>query len=130
MNKKPLYFSLTILGVVLSGISSGGYAYKSNAIATPKDQASCQALGGRWGAIGIFPAKVCNLPTKDAGKVCSDSSECDGDCIAELSKAQLEQAMRFRATFHTNGKCTAWKMVLGCKPVVRNGTVKGLLCRD
>ncbi len=47
-------------------------------------QAKCEAKGGRWGgtAIGRGRSPGCNLPTKDAGKKCSDSSQCESACIA------------------------------------------------
>ncbi len=47
-------------------------------------QAKCEAMGGRWGGVVIGRGRShgCNLPTKDAGKKCSDSSQCESGCIA------------------------------------------------
>ena len=50
----------------------------------PEDQSSCEVHKGIW----IFPmqgkitrAGHCNLPTTDAEKECSDSSQCQGGCL-------------------------------------------------
>ena len=96
----------------------------------PKDQLSCQAAGGKWGRIGLNPREECNLPTSDAGVVCSDSNECESLCIAELSKAHQERVMRDKAIIQTKGKCAAWHIIVGCIPRVENGQVREILCID
>jgi hypothetical protein len=47
-------------------------------------QAKCDARGGRWGGdiSGRGRSPGCSLPTQDAGKKCSDSSQCESVCIA------------------------------------------------
>lgn len=99
-------------------------------IEIPKDQQSCLAAGGKWGRIGLGPREECNLPTTDAGAVCSDSSECESLCIAELSKTDQERVTRERAIIQTKGKCAAWRIVVGCIAPVENGQVKRILCID
>jgi hypothetical protein len=45
---------------------------------------SCILRGGRIMTLPFrpfFPA--CNLPASDGGKECRDSSECEGECLAE-----------------------------------------------
>lgn len=99
-------------------------------IEMPKDQPSCLAAGGKWGRIGLGPREECNLPTSDAGTACSDSSECESLCLAELSKADQERITRDKAIIQTKGKCAAWRIVVGCIARVENGQVKGILCID
>lgn len=99
-------------------------------IEMPKDQPACLAAGGKWGRIGLGPRAECNLPTSDAGAICSDSSECESLCIAELSKADQERVTREKAIIQTKGKCAAWRIVVGCIARVENGQVKGILCID
>lgn len=94
----------------------------------PKDKESCEAQGGKWGNIGLSPEDVCNLPTSDAGKECSDSDECEGSCIAELSKRDWDKAVY--GVVYTKGKCTAWKITVGCHAFVEDGKVEGILCVD
>lgn len=95
---------------------------------TPTDKESCEALGGRWGTIGLQPEEECNLPTSDAGKECSDWGDCEGACIADLSQEDLEEAPE--GVVHTKGKCSASKIVVGCHAFVEDGKVYGILCVD
>jgi len=96
----------------------------------PKDKATCEAQGGKWGRIGPSPRESCNLPTSDAGKVCSDSSECEGGCVANLSRADQDRITRDKAVIETQGKCTPWRIVVGCMALVTDGKVRGILCVD
>lgn len=96
----------------------------------PKDKATCEAQGGRWGKIGLAPIEQCNLPTPDAGKVCSDSRDCTGMCIAELSKEDYDRVWRDKAVIQTMGKCAPWRITVGCVPQVTNGKVQGIICID
>ena len=95
----------------------------------PKDKESCEAQGGIWGKVGLSSEEVCNLPTSDAGKECSDSDECEGSCIAELSEEDWDKAEQ-GIVVYTKGKCTAWKITVGCSAFVENGKVEGILCVD
>jgi hypothetical protein len=47
-------------------------------------QAKCEAKNGQWGGYvsGRGRSPGCSLPTKDAGKKCSDSSQCESLCVA------------------------------------------------
>jgi hypothetical protein len=99
-------------------------------IAIPKDQATCLAQGGRWERIGIAPYEQCNLPAPDAGRVCNDSSECAGLCLANLSPEEQERVRRQGTPIQTSGKCSNWVIVVGCVAVVENGQVKNILCLD
>ncbi|MCB9422552.1 MAG: hypothetical protein H6667_22310 [Ardenticatenaceae bacterium] len=48
----------------------------------PQNQADCQAAGGDWAPFGMESTMLCNMPTTDAGMTCTDSSECEGNCLA------------------------------------------------
>jgi hypothetical protein len=98
--------------------------------AYPRDRESCEAQGGRWGPIGLSPEPVCVMPTKDAGKPCWDSSQCEGSCVAELSRWQYEWLMATRLPILTAGACTASNAGVGCNAYVQNGVVTGILCVD
>jgi hypothetical protein len=47
-------------------------------------QAKCEQKGGVWlGSVSGRGRSIgCDLPTKDAGKTCSDSSQCESLCVA------------------------------------------------
>ncbi len=94
----------------------------------PKDQIACEALNGKWGRIGIAPFEECNLLTNDVGKACSDSNECEGMCIAELTSEEKEKVNQ--RTIEKNGKCSDWVVVVGCHAIVQKGQVSGIMCLD
>ena len=95
----------------------------------PDDKKSCLDAGGQWGRIGLYPEEQCNLPTNDGGKSCSDSKECKGTCIAELTQEQQSRISKGES-LNTSGKCNTWKVTVGCIPVVSQGRVDGILCID
>ena len=124
-----LLFSLYIINTRILNSNRKG-EQKKERVEIPRDKESCEKQGGRWGRIGIMPKESCNLPTKDAGKICSDSNECEGACIAELAKEDYKKVWEERRTIRTKGKCTPWVIVVGCQARVQNGKVKGILCVD
>ncbi len=88
----------------------------------PEDQASCEARGGQWGRFGLMEKDQCNLPTADAGKKCSDHSECESDCITEDSVPAGTKA---------TGKCFGRTVTLGrCMNGVKDGKAQGVICVD
>lgn len=101
----------------------------------PNSQEDCVRQGGRWGPIGIFPTPVCSLPTRDAGRPCADSDECEGLCVAKLSPEERERLMRNRGPdsgpgLVRPGACTPRIPVVGCQPKMEQGRVRYLICLD
>jgi len=95
---------------------------------TPTDKESCEALGGRWGRIGLLLEEKCNLPTSDAGEECRDWDDCVGACIAELSLEVSDRAPE--GVVYTTGRCSAWRITMGCHAFVEDGKVYGIMCAD
>lgn len=88
----------------------------------PTDQTSCEAQGGRWGRFGLMEKEQCNRPTTDAGKECSDHSECESDCVTEDAVP---------AGTEVTGKCFEWTVTLGrCLNGVKDGKAQGVICAD
>ncbi|MFH1968419.1 MAG: DUF5667 domain-containing protein [bacterium] len=78
----------------------------------------CTERGGVWRKWGIADFESCNLRTSDYGKLCTDKSQCDGQCIGENQES-------------TSGKCSEWKATYGCRVFIQNGKViGGTLCVD
>jgi len=95
----------------------------------PQDRASCERAGGRWGVVGLAPRESCNLPTSDGGKACNDAGDCEGTCVAKLTQSQMD-AVKKGTAFKASGKCTGWRINVGCQAIVHGGNVKGLICVD
>ncbi|MFH0861449.1 MAG: hypothetical protein V1875_00320 [Candidatus Altiarchaeota archaeon] len=98
-------------------------------VSIPSDRNFCESQGGRWGAIGRFPKEVCNLPTSDGGNACSGQDDCVGACLADLDQKEMEAA-RNGQTISASGRCTPWRMTVGCQARVEDGKVRGILCMD
>ena len=85
---------------------------------TPESENACGSAGGDWGLFGLYRIPQCNLPTPDAGNVCTDSVECISACVFETPGG-------------TSGTCFAWTIVRGnCLNFVEDGKVKGTICVD
>jgi hypothetical protein len=99
----------------------------------PDTQLGCEQGGGRWGPTGIFPRPICKMPTHDAGRTCADDGECEGSCLAELTPAQRDLAIKggpSRQKQQLLGKCTPSVPTFGCMAIVKEGFVSGIMCRD
>lgn len=95
----------------------------------PRTQLLCERAGGRWGPAGLFPKSICRLPTHDAGRICADTEECEGFCLAALTPAQRDFIGK-RQKLQVLGKCTPYAPMFGCMAIVKEGFVTGLICRD
>jgi hypothetical protein len=86
------------------------------------DQAQCRAEGGFIRGVGMFGTPACVKPFPDAGKVCSDKSECQGLC-----KAPESSVVGSRST----GTCQKdTHDVYGCYDKIEQGSVVGGVCLD
>jgi len=89
----------------------------------------CEAGGGTWGPIGLFPEPVCTQRTADAGMICADINECMASCDANLSSEQY-QSMLDGEVVMTTGFCSGATPLIGCHAMIHAGRVDGILCID
>ena len=88
----------------------------------PKNQEECTARGGRWGRFGLREIDQCDMPSSDAGKCCTDSSECQSSCVTKDNVQSGKRAV---------GKCFERTLTLGtCLNYVEKGKAKGVICED
>ena len=86
------------------------------------DQEQCRAEGGAVRGVGMFGNPACVKPFADAGKVCSDKSECQGLC-----KAPENSVVGSRST----GICQKdTHDIYGCYNEVKQGAVVAGMCFD
>lgn len=83
--------------------------------------AACAKAGGQVQPVCMLQKPMCVIAFKDAGKTCSDSSDCSGRCLIE-GQAQPQS----KAT----GKCTASNDPCGCFQIVEKGVAGYPLCAD
>jgi hypothetical protein len=85
----------------------------------------CDRPGQFWARRGLMGEKMCVTPYPDAGKACSDRSDCAGRCIADYA-AVKGQTSGSPAV----GKCQADDALFGCYAEVRQGRLGARLCVD
>jgi len=100
----------------------------------PRDKPTCEAQGGKWGPLGGIRNRIgCNIPYSDGGKTCSDSSECQGECIFEDQLANVlagKPVKKFIPGEPVTGICASWRVMFGCFTYVRMGNVFPGPCKD
>ncbi|MCD9097102.1 hypothetical protein [Luteimonas fraxinea] len=96
---------------------------RSRSVALAKiDQEQCKAEGGVVRGVGMFGTPACVKPFQDAGKVCSDKSECRGLCMAPESSI-----VGSRST----GACQKdTHDIYGCYNNIESGAVVAGICLD
>ncbi len=97
-------------------------------------QAECRACNGIWGPVGMMGTLTCNCATKDAGETCDDGDDCEGTCLFEkMLVLEAPQAPRCDpggacsaklGLGRPQGKCSATRMVFGCKSRIARGASK------
>ncbi len=90
--------------------------------ASEAERQACEAAGGEVHRAGILGYDNCILPYADAGKTCSDSSDCLGDCRMTWPGAQPEETV--------TGTCQINDSPFGCFQTVENGRAGHTLCVD
>jgi hypothetical protein len=73
---------------------------------------ACELAGGNFVAAGRGRAKTCQYPTKDGGKQCSTSNQCEGVCLAR------------------SRTCAPVNPLLGCNEVLQADGRQTRLCLD
>jgi hypothetical protein len=88
--------------------------------------ADCLEKGGRWEVLG-FSGPGCNLPTSDGGKACSEITDCESACLADLELLSTEDGSGKFLTDQEKlealnaqegekvGVCSSWQQNFGCR---------------
>ena len=98
-----------------------GLSLKQRADSLKSEQA-CVAQQGEWRKVGKRQRFACILPASDAGKACTDSSQCEVACVSPSLSAQ--------PAGEVTGQCQATTHRFGCRAFVENGKVGPALCID
>lgn len=88
----------------------------------PRDMKSCKALGGNWGRYGMAGTEECNLYSWDAGKPCTNHSDCASVCYTGEKTTKGTSV---------TGKCFERTISRGyCLNYVVDGKATGVVCAD
>ena len=84
---------------------------------------SCTARGGEMRQVGRMQTWQCVVKYADAGKRCTDASQCEGDCEIAGNSGIAPGAAAV-------GQCQADSNRFGCRTTVKDGKAHGTLCID
>lgn len=89
--RDPAMKNAILLGCLVVVLFTTGCGDKPNAADTATaendESRACAEQGGDWRRVCLAQRYQCVNPHSDAGKACSDSSECEGECLVELGSA-------------------------------------------
>ena len=88
------------------------------------DAASCKTQGGDWRPVCRMQQPACITTFPDAGKACTDGSQCAGDCLASPEAGFADGG----AT--ATGICAANNDPCGCKQKIEDGKATSAICVD
>ena len=91
--------------------------------ATAEERAQCEAVGGEVRPAGLLGAENCIQTYADAGKACSDTSDCQGLCMVTGEFVDMDSATN-------TGQCQVTDSPFGCYQTVENGRATPALCVD
>jgi len=95
----------------------------------PKNKEDCLRVGGVWRKMGPDPFETCNIKAADRGSVCTDNSQCEGWCQANITRDQVRQGMMGKLNTKGRGSCSVWRVELGCFGMIKEGRVN-VICID
>ncbi len=86
------------------------------------DRTACTSGGGKVERRGRMGMELCVRPYADAGKSCTDSSQCDGKCIGDAGAAPDAPQVA--------GQCQADDRLFGCYSEIKGGKAANAICVD
>jgi len=84
---------------------------------------ACTARGGEMQQVGRMQSWQCVVKYADAGKRCTDASQCEGQC-------EIAGNSGIAAGTAATGVCQADSNRFGCRTTVENGKAGNTLCID
>jgi len=105
--------------VILSAVEiryRGTYDAKLHAL--PRSAAACVKSGGFW-AHGPWGEEVCQRITRDAGKKCRTTADCEGACVGQAGRESGDLV----------GECSPEVVIFGCHQILERRS-SNHVCRD
>ena len=109
-------------GATTPAVETPGAVAPEQIIAT--DEASCKTQGGDWRPVCRMQQPACITTFQDAGKACTDGSQCAGDCVAGTDAPFAEGGAA------ATGICAANNDPCGCKQKIEDGKATAAICVD
>lgn len=87
-----------------------------------RERSQCFSDKGEWHPMGLGGYTGCTRPTRDAGKACNDSSQCDGPCLYAGENKDADGNLI--------GACKPNDNPFGCFSYIKKGQRAGGMCAD
>lgn len=117
---------LALAGCTPAGAPQGAPAAEPNQSfsrdMSSADRAACTAAGGKVERRGRVGAELCVRPFADAGKQCTDTSQCQGKCVGTADQAS--------STVPVSGRCQPDDRMFGCYSEIKQGKAVNAICVD
>ena len=117
-------FAVMALAPALGCASPNGIRHKP---VTAAQRAECAARGGAIEGVGMFGTPSCVIPYADAGKACSNTSDCQGACLFNLDGSDRPIP---KVGEPMTGTCEATNSTFGCFTEIDQGKAKASICVD
>lgn len=98
-------------------------------MATPAEIKLCKDVGGKIIKSPSLHRDFCQVPYLDAGKVCSDSSECQGTCMTRNINPTYAKNLKINPGT-MRGFCQKTNISFGCFMEIKLGEKGHILCID
>ncbi|CAA6803502.1 MAG: Unknown protein [uncultured Thiotrichaceae bacterium] len=124
---KSIYFICTIILLSLLTAACNATQILSGNTSTasvptqPSHADNCKKQGGEWVRGGILGLYGCLRPAKDAGKICTNSDQCQYGCNARPGSSP-------RPGEKTTGQCQKDNNHAGCRIDIKNGIAQPKHC--
>lgn len=90
---------------------------------------SCARQGGAIRRVGMSQSPACVIPHADAGRRCTDGSQCAGRCLLNRDDPANDAQLSVPPG-QSVGRCEASNITFGCLATVDNGQVSATICVD
>jgi hypothetical protein len=118
---RPACISLLLAGCASFDEARMDYIELDKPGPTAPTEEACISAGGSWRSAGMLGSMMCHFRPTDAGKACTDSTECESRCVtASLVDYQAR----------TRGICDDSFLPYGCQQRVHNGKAGEAVCSD
>ena len=99
------------------------------------DLTACRRQGGEWRRVCLAQEFACVTPYKDGGKPCSDPSQCEGECVVDLTMrcaapGDCKEPVIPKPGEPASGVCELNNDPCGSIVVIRKGRAEPILHRD
>jgi len=90
-------------------------------VVIPQTERKCDEAGGHWAQLGLGGGPFrCDFRSEDARKVCTDSLQCEGECLVAKDIPVGSRAI---------GGCSDFVATYGCHNFIERGLVRSI-CTD